>query len=71
MKRSSKSERFTKRQFLRRVIVGSGAVTFVAGDYVKPELETLLGPNVAHARGSTPPPYGNGRAWGPGGRPKG
>ncbi len=71
MSESSKAKRLTKRQFLRRVIVGSGAVTFVAGDYLKPELETLLGSNVAHARGSGGPPYGNGKAWGRGGSPKG
>jgi hypothetical protein len=41
-----------QREFLRRVIVGSGTTAFVAGDYVKPELETLLGPRVAHAKGS-------------------
>ena len=67
---SKSTARLTKRQFLRRVIVGSGAVMFVAGDYLKPELETLLGSNVAHAHGSGGPPYGNGTAWGRGGRPK-
>ena len=42
----------TKREFLRKAIVG-GAVAFVAaGGYVRPELETLQGPQVAHATGS-------------------
>lgn len=59
--------RLTKRQFLRRVVVGGGTVMFVAGDYLKPELETLLGPQVAHAHGSGNPPYGRGRGRGPGG----
>jgi hypothetical protein len=63
--KKSKTERFTKRQFLRRVIVGGGAVTFVAGDYLKPELETLLGSHVVQARGSGGAPYGNGKGWGP------
>ena len=67
---SKSTARLTKRQFLRRVVVGSGAVMFVSGDYLKPELETLLGPNVVQARGSGGPPHGNGRGWGRGGRPK-
>ena len=67
---SKSAARLTKRQFLRRLIVGSGAVTFVAGDYLKPELETLLGSNVAHARASGTPPWANGNAWGRGGSPK-
>jgi hypothetical protein len=71
MSQSPKPARLSKRQFFRRVIVGGGAVMFVGGDYRKPELETLLGPNVAHAYGSGGPPYGQGRGWGPGGRPKG
>jgi hypothetical protein len=74
MSATGKPERLTKRQFFRRVIVGSGTVMFVAGDYVRPELETLLGPKVARAHGSSGPPYGNvrgnGVAWGRGGRPK-
>jgi hypothetical protein len=41
----------TKRQFLRRVVVG-GTVVFVAGGYEKPALETLLGSHVARANGS-------------------
>ena len=73
MSESTKPDKLTKRQFLRRVIVGSGTVMFVAGDYRKPELETLLGPQVAHAAGSGRPSgnaQGLGRGWGPGGRPK-
>ncbi len=44
------------------MVVGGGTVVFVAGDYLKPELETLLGPQVAHAHGSGQggPPYGRG-----------
>ena len=78
MSQSAKPQRLTKRQFLRRVVVGGGAVVFVAGDYRKPELETLLGPQVAHAQGSnrSGPPFGlargfgRGQGWGPGGNPK-
>jgi hypothetical protein len=73
MSESAKPEGLTKRQFLRRVIVGGGTVTFVAGGYLKPELETLLGPDVAHAFASgraSASLQGPGRGWGPGGRPR-
>jgi hypothetical protein len=75
MEESPKTGGWTKRQFLRRVVVGGGTVMFVATDYLKPELETLLGPQVAHAYGSQRPsgnPRGRyGRGWGPGGNPGG
>jgi hypothetical protein len=51
----------TKRQFLRRVLVGGGTVMFVAGDYLRPEVETLLGPQVAQAKGSGYPNFPRGR----------
>ena len=74
MEESPKTAGLSKRQFLRRVVVGGGTVIFVASDYLKPELETLLGPQVAHAYGSQQPsgnPHGRyGRGWGPGGKPK-
>ncbi len=51
VKASEESSGLTKREFIRKVIVG-GAVIFVAGGgYVRPELETLQGPQVAHATG--------------------
>ena len=51
-KSSEQSSGLTKREFLRKVIV-AGSVTFVVGGgYVRPELQTLLGPQVAHATGS-------------------
>jgi hypothetical protein len=73
MSQSVKPEQLTKRQFFRRVITGAGTVMFVASDYTRPELETLLGPKVARAYGSSRPsgnPRGNGGGWGPGGRPR-
>jgi hypothetical protein len=57
----------SKRQFLRKVFVGGGTVMFVAGDYLRPELETLLGPQVAQAKGSGHPNWprrrGRRRDW--------
>ena len=42
----------TKREFLHK-LVAAGTVIFVAGGgYEKPELQTLLGPQVARATGS-------------------
>lgn len=73
MSQSTNPEQLTKRQFFRRVVAGAGTVMFVASDYATPELETLLGPQVARAYGSSGPPHGNGNgrglAWGRGGRP--
>ncbi|HXH24525.1 MAG TPA: hypothetical protein VNI78_04700 [Vicinamibacterales bacterium] len=73
MRHSEKDDRVSeRRRFLRRVVVGSGTIMFVAADYERPELETLLGPRVAHAHPSGDPPFGRGqgwgRGWGPGGR---
>jgi hypothetical protein len=68
MTEAKKAHRLTKRQFLRKAVVGGGTVMFVASDYLKPELETLLGTQVAQARGSGNhggPPYGRGRGRGP------
>ena len=66
MSDEKRQRQLTKRQFLRRVFVGSGTVVFVAGDYLRPELETLLGPQVAQAKGSGHPNYPRGRGRGRG-----
>lgn len=52
MKSPEQPNGLTKREFLRKVVVG-GTVMFVAGGgYVRPELQTLQGPQVAQAHGS-------------------
>jgi len=52
MKSPEQPNGLSKREFLRKVVVG-GVVTFVAaGGYVRPELQTLQGPQVAKAHGS-------------------
>ena len=57
MKSPEQPNGLTKREFLRKVVVG-GTIMFVAGGgYVRPELQTLQGPQVAQAHGSPKPPY--------------
>jgi hypothetical protein len=56
MSKDEKTEKLAqpaKRQFLRKIVVG-GAVMVVAAGYQPPQLDTLLGPQVAHATRSKP-----------------